>query len=106
MQRQKAFDAIIYTPALLLIVIWVLVSFFPLAGAGMAWGSWWVLGHLAFLAAGFPGLLTGYFLFRWAFLSDMPTPDPQRFRNRWFALCVYAVVWMTAYGLFVAFVPV
>jgi hypothetical protein len=102
MQRQKSFDAIIYTPALLLIAIWVLVSFFPIAGAGIAWGSWWVLGHLAFLATGFPGLLTAYFVYRWAYLANVPIPDPKDFRGRWFALCVYAVGWMIAYGLFVA----
>ncbi len=103
MIRQRSFDAIIYTPAMLLVAIWGLISFFPLAGAGIAWGSWWVLGHLAFLATGFPGLMAGYFVYRWAFLSKVERANPQHFRDRWFGISVYAVTWMIAYALFVRF---
>ncbi|MEM8617953.1 MAG: hypothetical protein AAGF20_13590 [Pseudomonadota bacterium] len=103
MLRYKSTDALLFTPALLILAVWVLVSFFPLASAGMAWGSWWVLGHLVFLATGFPGLFAGYLVFAWASRAPIAKPDPERFRSRWAVASAYALIWLLAYWFFVRF---
>ncbi|MEM6460756.1 MAG: hypothetical protein AAF724_02450 [Pseudomonadota bacterium] len=99
--RQKTIDALIYTPASLIVFIWALVSFFPFVTAGMTWNSWWVLAHIGFLAAGFPGLGGLYLFISWAGVPSVESERRVRFRRLMPWLGVYALVWMVAYFLFI-----
>lgn len=105
MQSEDVRGILVYGAAAPILVTWSLVSFLPLAGAGMAWGSpLLVLAHLGFLAIGFAGFLFAWPFYRWSRSKAFEATDfvvtqaDRRKRVTWLAL--YALIWMTAYSLF------
>ncbi|MEM9205559.1 MAG: hypothetical protein AAGA88_04450 [Pseudomonadota bacterium] len=104
MLSEDARGIVIYGAAAPTLSVWALLSFLPVAGAGMAWGSpLLVLGHLGFLAIGFAGLLFGFLFYKWAKIKTYNTDffltaADRRRRVSW--LTLYAILWMIAYFTF------